>query len=66
MKDCLEARREEVGFSAECKEELEAMMEKRAADFRLDSTLREARSPHPAILPFCHGRTSTSYVCWLP
>lgn len=44
MKDCLEARREEVGFSAECKEELEAMMEKRAADFRLDSTLREACS----------------------
>ncbi|BDA41257.1 probable Golgi apparatus protein 1 [Coccomyxa sp. Obi] len=41
VKDCLEARREEVGFSAECKEELEAMMEKRAADFRLDSTLRE-------------------------
>ncbi len=42
MKDCLEAHREEAGFSAECKEELEAMMEKRAADFRLDSTLREA------------------------
>ena len=41
MKDCLEAHREDTGFSAECKDELEAMMEKRAADFRLDSTLRE-------------------------
>ena len=41
MKDCLEGHREEAGFSAECKDELEAMMEKRAADFRLDSTLRE-------------------------
>lgn len=41
MKDCLESHREDPGFSAECKEEFEAMMEKRAADFRLDSTLRE-------------------------
>ena len=41
MKDCLESHREDSGFSAECKDELEAMMEKRAADFRLDSTLRE-------------------------
>ncbi len=44
MKDCLEGHREEAGFSAECKDELEAMMEKRAADFRLDSTLREVLS----------------------
>ena len=43
MKDCLEDHREEPGFSAECKEEFEAMMEARAADFRLDSTLREVR-----------------------
>ena len=41
VKDCLEAHREEPGFSAECKEEFEGMMEARAADFRLDSTLRE-------------------------
>jgi len=41
VKDCLESHREDPGFSAECKEEFEAMMEKRAADFRLDSTLRE-------------------------
>ena len=34
MKDCLEAHREDPGFSAECKEEFEAMMEARAADFR--------------------------------
>ena len=43
MKDCLEDNREQPGFSAECKEEFEAMMEARAADFRLDSTLREVR-----------------------
>lgn len=41
VKDCLEEHREDPGFSAECKEEFEAMMEARAADFRLDATLRE-------------------------
>lgn len=41
MKDCLEDHRDDPGFSAECKEEFELMMEARAADFRLDSTLRE-------------------------
>ena len=41
IKDCLEEHREDPGFSAECKEEFENMMEARAADFRLDSTLRE-------------------------
>lgn len=55
MKDCLESHREDTGFSAECKDELEAMMEKRAADFRLDSTLRE-------VLPLLLGRGS-SYFC---
>ena len=34
MKDCLESHREDPGFSSECKEEFEAMMEARAADFR--------------------------------
>ena len=34
MKDCLEEHREDPGFSAECKEEFEIMMEARAADFR--------------------------------
>ena len=42
VKDCLEAHREDADFSAECKEEFEAMMEARAADFRLDSSLSEA------------------------
>lgn len=41
VKDCLEDKREKPGFSAECKNELEKMMERRATDFRLDSTLRE-------------------------
>lgn len=41
MKDCLEEHREEPDFSVECKEEFEKMMEARAADFRLDSTLRD-------------------------
>ena len=41
MKDCLEEHREDEGFSAECKEEFEKMMERRAKDFRLDSNLRE-------------------------
>lgn len=42
MKDCLEAHREDAGFSDECKTEFEAMMEARASDFRLDSSLAEA------------------------
>ena len=41
MEDCLEDHREDAGFSAECKEEFEAMLEARAADFRLDFSLRE-------------------------
>lgn len=40
-KDCLEDHREDPNFSSECKEEFEKMMEARAADFRLDSSLRE-------------------------
>ncbi|KAK9816541.1 hypothetical protein WJX72_001742 [[Myrmecia] bisecta] len=39
--DCLEEHREDPHFSAECKVELEAMMERRAADFRLDAALRQ-------------------------
>ena len=41
VKDCLEENREKPDFSAECKTEIEKMMERRATDFRLDSTLRE-------------------------
>ncbi|KAK9838535.1 hypothetical protein WJX81_005974 [Elliptochloris bilobata] len=41
VKDCLEEHREDSGFSAECRAEFEKMMEARAADFRLDPTLRE-------------------------
>ena len=41
VKDCLEEHREDAGFSAECKEEFENMMEARAADFRLDAKLRD-------------------------
>jgi hypothetical protein len=42
VKDCLEAHRYDAGFSAECKEEFEKMMEARSQDFRLDSSLRDA------------------------
>lgn len=41
VKDCLEEHREDPSFNAECKAELEKMMEHRATDFRLDSNLRE-------------------------
>lgn len=41
VKDCLEEHRDETEFSPECKEEFETMMESRAADYRLDSSLRE-------------------------
>ena len=39
-KECLEDNREQPGFSAGCKMEVEKMMESRAADFRLDPKLR--------------------------
>ena len=42
VKDCLEEHREDAEFSSECKAEFERMMQFRAADFRLDSSLREA------------------------
>jgi len=41
VKDCLEEHRDDAEFSSECKVEFETMMEARAADFRLDSSLRE-------------------------
>jgi hypothetical protein len=41
VKDCLEENREQDGFTPECKQEIEAMMERRAKDVRLDSTLME-------------------------
>jgi len=40
-KDCLENKRNEPGFSADCKTEVENMMERRSVDFRLDPQLRE-------------------------
>jgi hypothetical protein len=40
-KECLEDNREQPGFSAGCKSEIEKMMESRAADFRLDPKLRQ-------------------------
>mmetsp|Transcript_18814 Transcript_18814/g.52452 ORF Transcript_18814/g.52452 Transcript_18814/m.52452 type:complete len:892 (-) Transcript_18814:83-2758(-) len=40
-KECLEDSREETGFSEDCRSELEAMMARRAVDFRLDAKLRE-------------------------
>ena len=41
VKDCLEESRDQGGFTPECKQEIEAMMERRAQDVRLDSTLME-------------------------
>lgn len=42
VKDCLEGKRDDPDFSSECKDELEKMMARRAADFRLDASLRDA------------------------
>ena len=42
MKECLEDSREQDGFSPECRDKLEQMMARRAADFRLDTRLAEA------------------------
>ena len=41
-KDCLEEHRNDPGFGAECKKEMETMMERRTVDFRLDVHLRSA------------------------
>eukprot|EP00899_Mesostigma_viride_P006852 jgi/Mesvir1/16168/Mv08435-RA.1 len=41
VKDCLEDHRNDPGFSVNCKAQFESMMERRAADFRLDAPLRE-------------------------
>jgi len=42
VKDCLEQHRQDDGFSSECRDELENVMQERATDFRLDSSLRDA------------------------
>lgn len=39
MKNCLEEHRSDADFSPDCKAELEAMMARRASDFRLDAEL---------------------------
>ncbi len=40
VKDCLEAHRHDDAFSDECRTEVDAMIESRVRDFRLDSRLR--------------------------
>lgn len=42
VKECLEEHRNDDGFSESCKEEVDAMVERRVRDFRLDSKLRAA------------------------
>jgi len=53
VKDCLEESREQEGFTPECKQELETMMERRAKDVRLDIALmavrRQMHQGRPAI-----------------
>jgi hypothetical protein len=39
--DCLEGHRNTDGFGPDCRATLEAAMEARAMDFRLDSSLRQ-------------------------
>lgn len=41
VKECLEDNKDKPDFSAECRTEFEAMMARRATDFRLDAKLRE-------------------------
>jgi hypothetical protein len=41
VKECLEDKRSDPEFSAECKKTFEEMMERRATDFRLDAKLRD-------------------------
>lgn len=41
VKKCLEKHRKKRNFSSECRKELEAMMERRSKDFRLDPELTE-------------------------
>ena len=57
MKDCLEDHREDPGFSAECKEEFEIMMEARAADFRCALPGKPCSAPHalssPVLMTTC-------------
>ena len=42
MKDCLELNRNHPGFSTDCKEEIDAMIERRVRDFTLDARLRKS------------------------
>lgn len=42
VKECLEEHRNDDGFSADCKEEIVSMIERRVRDFKLDSRLRTA------------------------
>ena len=41
VKECLEDKRNDPEFSAECKKTFEDMMARRATDFRLDAKLRD-------------------------
>ena len=50
-KECLEDNREQPGFSPACKTEVEAMMESRASDFRLDPKLRQLCADDIQVTP---------------
>ncbi len=71
VKDCLEEHREDPTFNAECKGELEKMMEHRATDFRLDSNLRELCADDIETLcglervRSCLQRACLSFTCWV-
>ncbi|GAX78146.1 hypothetical protein CEUSTIGMA_g5588.t1 [Chlamydomonas eustigma] len=42
VKDCLEKNRNQKGFSSECKEEIDQLIERRVRDFKLDFRLRNS------------------------
>eukprot|EP00879_Flechtneria_rotunda_P002629 GHRR01002831.1.p1 GENE.GHRR01002831.1~~GHRR01002831.1.p1 ORF type:complete len:772 (+),score=213.92 GHRR01002831.1:193-2316(+) len=55
-RDCLVENRNEKGFTQACRDELEAMLEARVRDFRIDSRLRKVCQQH--MLDLCHGMDS--------
>ena len=57
VKECLEDKRNDPEFSAECKKTFEDMMARRATDFRLDAKLRDlckVSSLFPRHVPFAY------------
>lgn len=61
MQECLEDHLDEPKFASDCKEELDAVIARRVADFRLNTVLRDACAGD--LQEHCAATLQVSNIC---